>query len=125
MYTPSFKPTPYMPRNMNLENLKRSNYISQYDNELDEEEENAKKHKKRRKKHKKKEESNEENEDEDDEDEDEEDEDEEGEEEEDDEEEEEERDEPKEFDYKQDPMIFAEDEVQEALRNEIFHKNKK
>ena len=120
MYTPSFKPLSYVPKNMNLENLKRKNYIS--DDQLleDEEEENRKK-RKRRKKHKKHDESNEENEDEEDEDE----EDEEGEEEEDDEEEEEEDDEEDDFDYKQDTMKFTEDEIQEAMREKIFHKKKK
>ena len=120
MYTPSFKPMSYVPPNMNLDYLKKRNYIS--DNQIleEDEEKDNRKHRKRKKKHKKSDESDEENED-DEEDE----EDEEGEEEEDDEEEEEEQDEEGEFDYKQDTMKFAEDEVQDALRDQIFHKKKK
>ena len=129
MYTPSFKPRSYVPRNMNLENLKRKTYLPQ--NEI-EEEGNEKKKKKRRKKHKKKkEDSDEEDEDEDSDEEDEdsdedsdEDEDEE-EEEDDDEEEEEESGENDDFDYKQDTMKYADDDVQDALRNQLFHKKKK
>ena len=124
MYTPSFKPRSYVPRNMNLENLKRKTYLPQ--NEIEEEEENGKKKRKRRKKHKKKsDDSDEEDEDEDEDEEDEdEDEDEEGEEEEDDEEEEEEKGEDDDFDYQQDTMKYADDDVQDALRNQLFHKKK-
>ena len=127
MYTPTFKPQSYVPRNMNLEKLKKKTYMSQRDNQNEEEEEeeddeNEKKKRKRRKKHRKK------NEDSDEENEDDEDEDEEGEEEEDDEEEEEEEKEEKEddeFDFKQDTMKYADDEVQDALRNTLFNKKKK
>ena len=127
MYTPTFKPQSYVPRNMNLEKLKKKTYMSQRDNQNEEEEEeeddeNEKKKRKRRKKHRKK------NEDSDEENEDDEDEDEEGEEEEDDEEEEEEEKEEKEddeFDFKQDTMKYADDEVQYALRNTLFNKKKK
>jgi len=123
MYTPSFKPRSYVPRNMNLENLKRKTYLPQ--NEIEEgEESDEKKKRKRRKKHKKKSDSDEEDED-DDEDEEDEDEDEEGEEEEDDEEEEEEKGEDDDFDYKQDTMKYADDDVQDALRSQLFHKKKK
>ena len=124
MYTPSFKPRSYVPRNMNLEHLKRKNYMSQNEVEEGEEEdeENERKKRKRRKKHKKRnEDSDEEDEDEDEEDEDE---DEEGEEEEDDEEEEE-KGEEDDFDYKQDTMKYADDNVQDALRNQLFHRKKK
>ena len=123
MYTPSFKPRSYVPRNMNLENLKKKNYMSQNEVEEGEEEDedNEKKKRKRRKKHKKRsDDSDEEDEDEDEEDEDE---DEEGEEEEDDEEEGE--GEEDDFDYKQDTMKYADDDVQDALRNQLFHKKKK
>ena len=125
MYTPSFKPRSYVPRNMNLENLKKKTaYLPQNEVEEGEEEDedNERKKRKRRKKHKKKSDSDEEDEDEDEEDEDE---DEEGEEEEDDEEEEEEKGEGDDFDYKQDTMKYAEDDVQDALRNQLFHRNKK
>ena len=123
MYTPSFKPRSYVPRNMNLENLKRKTYLPQ--NEIEEgEESDEKKKRKKRKKHKKKSDSDEEDED-DDEDEEDEDEDEEGEEEEDDEEEEEEKGEDDDFDYKQDTMKYADDDVQDALRSQLFHKKKK
>ena len=123
MYTPSFKPRSYVPRNMNLENLKKKTaYMPQNEVEEGEEEDedNERKKRKRRKKHKKKSDSDEEDEDEDEEDEDE---DEEGEEEEDDEEEEEEK-EGDNFDYKQDTMKYAEDDVQDALRNQLFHRKK-
>ena len=124
MYTPSFKPRSYVPRNMNLENIKRKTYLPQNEVEEEEDEDNERKKRKRRKKHKKKSDSDEEDEDED-EDEEDEDEDEEGEEEEDDEEEEEEKGEDDDFDYKQDTMKYAEDEVQDALRNQLFHRKKK
>ena len=126
MYTPTFKPQSYVPRNMNLEKLKKKNYMSQRDNQNEEEEEeedeDEKKKRKKRKKHRKKNEnSDEENEDDD------EDEDEEGEEEEDDEEEEEEKEEKEvdEFDFKQDTMKYADNEVQDALRNTLFNKKNK
>ena len=120
MYTPSFKPRSYVPRNMNLEHLKKKTYLPEGE---EEDEDNEKKKRKRKKKHKKKSDSDEEDEDED-EDEEDEDEDEEGEEEEDDEEEEEEKGGEDDFDYKQDTMKYAEDDVQDALRNQLFHRKK-
>ena len=39
MYTPSFQPRSYVPRNMNLEKLKKKNYLSQRENQYEEEEE--------------------------------------------------------------------------------------
>jgi len=127
MYTPSFKPRSYVPRNMNLENIKRKTYLPQDEVEEGEEEDedNERKKKKRRKKHKKKKEDSDEEDEDEDEDSDEEDEDEEDEEEEDDEEEEEEKGEDDDFDYKQDTMKYADDDVQDALRNQLFHRNKK
>ena len=127
MYTPTFKPQSYVPRNMNLEKLKKRTYMSQKDNQNEEEEEeeddeNEKKKRKKKKKHRKKKDGSDEENEEDDEDADEE-----GEEEEDDEEEEEEKEEKEndEFDFKQDTMKYADDEVQDALRNNLFHKKKK
>jgi hypothetical protein len=122
MYTPTFQPQSYVPRNMKLENLKKKNYMSKRENQIeeeedDEEEENYKRSR-RRTKTKRNEDSDEENE----EDENEEDEDEEDEEE---EEEEQEQQEEDDFDYQQDTMKYAEDDVQDALRNALFHKKKK
>ncbi len=127
MYTPSFKPRSYVPRNMNLDSLKKKNYLSQNEVEEGEEEDedNEKKKRKKRKKHKKKSDDSDEEDEDEDEDEEDEDDDEEGEEEEDDEEEEEEKGEEDDFDYKQDTMKYADDNVQDALRNQLFHKNKK
>ena len=123
LYTPSFQPKSYVPRNMNLNKFKKNNYMSArerpYDDEEEEEEEEEDNRKLRKKRRKRR------NEDSDDE---EEDEDEEGEEEEDDEEEEEEEEQQEEeddFDYQQDTMKFAEDDVQDALRNTLFHRKKK
>ena len=121
MYTPTFQPKSYVPRNMKLENLKKKNYMSKRENQIeeeedDEEEENYKRSR-RRTKNKRNEDSDEENEDDENED----DEDEEDEE----EEEEQEQQEEDDFDYQQDTMKYAEDDVQDALRNALFHKKKK
>ena len=74
MYTPTFKPQSYVPRNMNLEKLKKKNYMSQRDNQNEEEEEeedeDEKKKRKKRKKHRKKNENSDEENEDDDEDED-------------------------------------------------------
>ena len=123
MYTPSFKPRSYVPRNMNLENLKKKNYMSQRENQIEEEEkeedeEEDKKRRRRKTKSKRKEDSDEED-DENEEDEDEEEEEDGG------EEEEKEQQEEDDFDFQQDTMKYAEDDVQDALRNALFHKKKK
>ena len=120
MYTPSFQPRSYVPRNMNLEKIKKKgNYMGTKDNQNEEEEEededDDKKKKKKNKNKKKKEDSDEENEDE---------ENEEDEEKEDNDEGSEEKEE-KSFDFKQDIMKYADDDVQDALRNSLFKKKKK
>ena len=119
MYTPSFQPRSYVPRNMNLEKIKKKgNYMDTKDNkeEEEDEEDDDKKKKKNKKNKKKKEDLDEEGEDEQNE-EDEENED-------NDEESEEEKDENA-FDFKQDTMKYADDDVQDALRNSLFKKKKK
>ena len=107
LYTPSFKPNTAR-KEIRPKKKKKENAIDEID------EFNAKKSKKK----KKKQISNDSDED----DEDEEDEDEEDEENEDEEEEEEEE---EKFDYKQDPKIYAEDNVQDALRKALLNKIKK
>ena len=125
MYTPSFQPRSYVPRNMNLEKIKKKgNYMATKDNQNEEEEEDEdddKKKKKKEKSKKKKEDSDEENEDE----ENEEDEDNEEDEEKEDNDEESEEKKKKSFDFKQDTMKYADDDVQDALRNSLFKKKKK
>ena len=56
MYTPSFQPRSYVPRNMNLDKFKKKNYLASKENqpeEEEEEEEEEDKEKRKKKKHKK------------------------------------------------------------------------
>ena len=123
MYTPTFKPQSYVPRNINLEKLKKKNYMSQRENQIgeneeeeeEEEEEDDRRHRKR-KKHKKYQNSDEEEVEEIDEQE---------EEEEEDKGEEEIQEEEDDFDFQQDTMKYADDDVQNALRKSLFNKRKK
>ena len=111
-YTPTFQPASYVPRNMNLDKLKKRNIAGFKEGEEDESgDDDEKKHKGKKKKNK---ESDEEDEEEDEEEEDEE------------EEDEDEENEGKDggFDFKQNTMKFAEDDVQDALRISLFNKKK-
>ena len=119
MYTPSFQPRSYVPRNMNLDKFKKKNYLASKENqpeEEEEEEEDEDNEKRKKKKHKKRnEDSDEENEDEENE-----------EEEEDENNEDNDKEEEKgdDFDFQQDTMKFADDQVQDALRNSLFKRKK-
>jgi len=124
MYTPSFKPQSYVPRNMNLEKLKKKNYMSQRENQFEEEEEEDEeddnRRSRRKKKHRRRKDSDDEDEDEENEDDEDEDE-----EEEEDDDEEGEQEEEDDFDFQQDTMKYADDDVQDKLRNALFNKKKK
>ena len=123
MYTPTFQPRNYVPRNMDLDKLKKRNNNEKEEEEEEEEDEDEKKHKKH-KKHKKKEKKKKDSEDEDEDEEEEDEQDEENEEDEEDEDEDEEVKNNDGFDFKQNTMKFAEDDVQDALRNSLFNKRK-
>ena len=113
-YTPTFQPASYVPRNMNLDKLKKRNIAGFKEGEEDENDDNdEKKHKGKKKKNKESDEEDEEDEEEEEDEEDEEDEDEEN-----------EGKDDGSFDFKQNAMKFAEDDVQEALRNSLFNKKK-
>ena len=107
LYTPSFKPNTTH-KEPKLKQKKKKNSIDDFDFD-----------KKKGKKKKKKQPSESEEENEDDENEEDENE------EDDDEIEEEEEEEEEKFDYKQDPKIFAEEDVQNALRKALLRKMKK
>ena len=122
MYTPSFQPKKYAPRNMDLNKFRKNNYMAARENQYDEEDEEEEEEddddddrkNKRKKRKRKNKDSDEEDEDESNE-----------EDEEEEEEEEKEKKEEDDFDFQQDTMKFAEDDVQDALRNTLFHKKKK
>ena len=110
LYTPSFHPSVYVDKNGKKKKKKKMEYIDI---------EELKLQKKKKKKNKIKESSDSENDEEDSEDD-------EGSVEEDDEEDDKEEDEKEvNFDYKQNPKIFAEDNVQNKLRQALLHKIKK
>ena len=125
MLTPSFKPFNYAPRNINPKtsiNKKGSQNQFEEEEEEDEEEDDRRSRKKKTKKYKKEEDDSEEEESgEDEEDE----EDEDSEEEEEEKEKEEEKNDDDDFDFQQDALKYAEDDVQDALRNIFFNKKRK